>query len=126
MKETKRFWGLLIGGLVFLSAAAHAQDTARVERTITMLREKLSLSDAQTAQVRDILSSYAAEMGKTTRGSATASRLQPKSVSKSLKALDLRIDAVLSPEQRAKYPGIRKELHSRLDPRLDRSSKRKQ
>lgn len=124
--DMRRYIVLVICGLLSLAAAGQAQEKDRMGRTLAMLREKLSLSDAQSARVRDILASYEAGLRGDTQGTRTARRLHPMEVSKGLKNVDRRIDAVLTPEQRAKFPDIRKELHSRLDPRHDRSLKRKQ
>ena len=126
MPSIKRLTVLLVCGWMILAPALKAQTTDRADRTLEMLREKLSLSDEQSSQIRDILSTYLSGTQKGISGAQSATRLQPRTITQRLRSLDHQIDDLLTAAQKEKFPAIRKELHSRLDPRFDRSAKRKQ
>ncbi len=108
----------IVGIMVFMSSLASAQrgpDSLRAERHVDMLKERLKLSDEQTAKIRDIIMNEH-KNGRPERGFGNGDReTAMKAREARRKAADEKIKAVLNDDQKKEFDKIKDEL--RPDPR---------
>jgi Spy/CpxP family protein refolding chaperone len=92
----------------------------RIERRVSMLTERLQLSEQQAAQIRQILTEESTQMralfDKAEGGGADRESLRPQ-VQSLREGSEKKIDAVLTAQQRTTYAQLREEMRKRRDER---------
>jgi protein CpxP len=112
---------LLAAGLTFAQASQESQaptadkhagmhhDAESADQQLQMLSEKLNLTDDQKAKVKPILQDQMQQM-KAVREDSSLSQEQKRAKMKSVhESLHDQINAVLTPEQQAKFKQMRQE-----------------
>jgi Spy/CpxP family protein refolding chaperone len=93
------------------------QAKARIEKRTKLLAEKLSLSEQQTAQVRNILGKYHNQAVKDREAYKDDSTKRREAARHRLQNMNKEIEALLNAEQKTKYEQLkqdrRAEIHTR-------------
>lgn len=97
----------LLSTLLFIGASL-AQEQSRIEHRIQRLRELLSLTDAQTAQVKAIMEKSEQQATQDKAKVKGDKRQLMKTTRKNLAAVDKEVEAILTPEQLKKYETYKK------------------
>lgn len=98
---------VLLSTLIFMGTSL-AQDQSRIEHRIQRLRELLSLTDAQAAQVKAIMEKIEQQASQDMAKVKGDKRRLMKTTRKNLAAVDKEIEAILTPEQLKKYETYKK------------------
>jgi Spy/CpxP family protein refolding chaperone len=112
----------LLGGLTAPAAAQPGgprgvADSTRIEERITILTDRLSLSEKQTAELRTILYDEAAQARQAMQtGDRDAMR---QSFRERMKEADRRIEEILTEEQKEAYHQYREERRKEMQQRFE-------
>jgi len=110
--ETKKLFIFLpaLITIFFLSQAVIAQPPADIDKRLEHLKDRLTLNDDQTTQIRDILERADAERDRL-RELNEENREKMRSAMRDLRdETDQQIDSILTADQKTEYEKMKKEL----------------
>jgi len=103
--------------LLAVQFAAAQMDSSRVERQLDRLKTELSLTADQSAKIRTILYTSAAERQKMRSESGGDPAAMRQSMMQQMADTDKKVNAVLTEEQQKKYEKIRAERRQMMQER---------
>jgi Spy/CpxP family protein refolding chaperone len=117
MKLNARFLSLLVASILIVSAG-FGQRGFDVNQRVQMLKERLTLSDEQTAKVTEIMNGSMKEMQALREKNGEDRDAMRAGMRKIQQKNDKKIEALLDPDQKKEFAKLREEQRQRMQERM--------